>query len=329
MSSNNYRWIGTDRRSDAEILREIAEADTPLVIVSREDSGALEKTLEVSRQLIRGNDATLNFVTLYEPSKAEQTSPLSFTANWVGKLSLLVTPPCSFGVIAISIPNLRKSIAESQATGFWDWIISLDEGGTIISRIPSNPVVESQAMRDAAAHKLVPIPAKISPIVRRRIHDLAGIYSTDEPDDIALKAGLFQWHDALDESHECSQSIEGRGRHRAGDYWHAIMHRREPDYGNSKYWFRHVGSHPIFPELGRRAEPLIAAAAPEWRDRLLKNGWDPFAFVDFCELAAAGKNPQWTELAEKIQELEMLLLLASTYEDARYSNHSERGASAP
>lgn len=155
-------------------------------------------------------------------------------------------------------------------------------------------------------------------VLHRGITELGGILtvSPSRPDTIALKAALLQWHEALDESHECSQAIEGQGRHRAGDYWHAIMHRREPDYGNSKYWFRRVGTHPIFSDLGRRADPLITATAPDWRDRLLRDGWDPFAFVDFCEISATGKHPQWTVLAETIQELEMLLLLASTYQDA-------------
>jgi arylamine N-acetyltransferase len=64
-----------------------------------------------------------------------------------------------------------------------------------------------------------------------------------DPDRIAVAAGLWQMNGFLDRSHELSQSIEGKGRNRAGDYWHAIMHRREPDYSNAKYWFRRVGQH--------------------------------------------------------------------------------------
>src|SRR5262245_3674168 len=42
-------------------------------------------------------------------------------------------------------------------------------------------------------------------------------------------AGLWLAHDFLDESHAISQEIETPD----GSYWHAIMHRREPDYWNS------------------------------------------------------------------------------------------------
>ncbi len=140
----------------------------------------------------------------------------------------------------------------------------------------------------------------------------------DGPDGVALRAGLYQLHDFLDESHQCSQSIEGRGLHHAGDYWHAIMHRREPDYGNSKYWFRHVGPHPIFAELA----PLAREFAPpanfdRWSGRLwTTRGWDPFAFVDLCEAAAQSNDPALAEFAQRVQWAEMLLLLASTARDA-------------
>ena len=58
-------------------------------------------------------------------------------------------------------------------------------------------------------------------------------------------AGLWLLYDFLDESHTISQSLDTL----EGSYWHGIMHRREPDYENAKYWFRRVPVHPIHAEL--------------------------------------------------------------------------------
>ncbi|MDF1745055.1 MAG: hypothetical protein P1V19_15260, partial [Gimesia sp.] len=65
-------------------------------------------------------------------------------------------------------------------------------------------------------------------------HDLPSISSP--ADATAMQAGLLCLHDYLDESHQFSQSVQNQGLHQAGDYWHHIMHRREPDYSNAKYW---------------------------------------------------------------------------------------------
>ena len=54
----------------------------------------------------------------------------------------------------------------------------------------------------------------------------------------AVKSGLYLWNDCLKESHRISQKIESE----TGSFWHAIMHRREPDFSNSKYWWGKVGS---------------------------------------------------------------------------------------
>src|SRR5690606_37100391 len=139
-------------------------------------------------------------------------------------------------------------------------------------------------------------------------------------DACAVSAGLLQIHDFLDDSHQHSQSVEGQGRHSAGDYWHAIMHRREPDYGNSKYWFRRVGKHPLFSELADRAVGILdECGTPEarrWRGRLDSGVWDPFAFVDLCEACATDEDSPMALTAREIQWQEMRLLLRDTYRDA-------------
>ncbi len=85
----------------------------------------------------------------------------------------------------------------------------------------------------------------------------------------ACLAALWLWHDFLDEAHAISQDIDTV----EGSWWHAIMHRREGDFWNSKYWFRRVGQHPAFAMLSDR---LVAIGLP---------GWEPLAYVDRCERA--------------------------------------------
>jgi hypothetical protein len=134
----------------------------------------------------------------------------------------------------------------------------------------------------------------------------------------AVKAGLFLLADFFEDSHSCSQSIEGQGAYHTGDYWHAILHRREADYGNSKYWFRHVGRHPIFPDLANVVREQVVESSTKttgWSDRLISRGqWDPFAFVDLCE--AAARDTELHSWCEQIQFQEMCLLLESTFDEA-------------
>jgi hypothetical protein len=126
-------------------------------------------------------------------------------------------------------------------------------------------------------------------------------------------SGAWLLYDFLDESHTISQAIETP----SGSFWHAIMHRREGDYANSKYWFRRVGRHSVFESLGQRAIELAAVRGAERAAKQLVSGgaWDAFAFVDLCQ-AAAGRQSDATELCVDIQQAEWELLFDYCYRAA-------------
>ena len=79
----------------------------------------------------------------------------------------------------------------------------------------------------------------------------------------AMLAGLWLWHDFLDESHTISQGLHTP----TGSYWHAIMHRREGDFSNAKYWYARCRNHPVLAEVAAQAG----------------GRFDPNAFVDLVE----------------------------------------------
>ena len=107
----------------------------------------------------------------------------------------------------------------------------------------------------------------------------------------ACHAGLWLANDFLDESHTISQDLPSA----TGSFWHAVMHRREPDAFNSKYWWRKVGPHPVLDQLGEQAPALGYTFT------------NPFDFVDFCEQVRGSGTPD-EGLAERVQWLEFCLL---------------------
>ena len=112
----------------------------------------------------------------------------------------------------------------------------------------------------------------------------------------AALAGLYLYFSCWREAHEIAQNISTP----EGSYWHAIVHRQEPDAGNSGYWFRQVGTHAIFPALREEAARIGVDFGPRW---------DPIAFIEMCERARQQQPGSGTErMALLTQRAEWQLL---------------------
>jgi hypothetical protein len=118
----------------------------------------------------------------------------------------------------------------------------------------------------------------------------------------AAMAGLWLYFSCFEEAHELvseSQSPEC-------ELWHAILHRQEPDAGNAAYWFRKVGTHPVYPAIAVTAAKILE----KFPDAEFRTGplWDPFAFVAFCDRARTQPASVQEKAALEIQRAEWQIL---------------------
>lgn len=124
----------------------------------------------------------------------------------------------------------------------------------------------------------------------------------------ALLAGLWLWHDWLDESHTLSQGISSN----TGSFWHAIMHRREGDFSNARYWYARCGGHPAHARFLASAGRLQAPGSDQVIRRL-GSGRDGCALVDLAEEAEAGSaEDPLRSLVIDLQRLEWAALFEET-----------------
>lgn len=109
--------------------------------------------------------------------------------------------------------------------------------------------------------------ARLETITPEELLAPAKVVSRD--DAMLVKAALYLRHGALDACHKIAQQVESSN----GSYWHAIMHRKEGDFDNAKYWYRRAGQgHPVPAKMGE--------------------DWDPAAFVDTCAKDAGAESSQ-------------------------------------
>ncbi|MEP7365358.1 MAG: hypothetical protein ABI972_19060 [Acidobacteriota bacterium] len=113
----------------------------------------------------------------------------------------------------------------------------------------------------------------------------------------AAVAGLWLHWGEWEKAHGVAQEIATP----EGSYWHAILHRQEPDAGNASYWFRRLGPHAIFPALHAAAAEIGWSQGTEW---------DPFAFLELYERTRQRGGKGEKELVAAIEEAEWNLLFA-------------------
>jgi hypothetical protein len=131
---------------------------------------------------------------------------------------------------------------------------------------------------------------------------LAGEKAIGQPGNFSLvRGGLFNAVDAIHEAHTIFQDAKTD----LGSYWHGVMHRREGDFDNARYWFRRAGSLPFFSALHRAASEFSA-------DMAKQADWDPYLFTGQCEQARFGAEEIVAELV-RLQRAEFETLFSYTW----------------
>lgn len=115
--------------------------------------------------------------------------------------------------------------------------------------------------------------------------DLAGGLAIADRSALALFRGLLLYGvDALDACHAFFQDDPSP----LGSYCHGMMHRREGDFDNARYWFRRAGVQPFFERLHRDAAQYSSVMARQ-------QSWDPYLFTGECEQAKFGAEENLAE----------------------------------
>lgn len=96
----------------------------------------------------------------------------------------------------------------------------------------------------------------------------------------SVACGLWLWNDYLDEAHKLTQQIDTD----TGSFWHAIVHRREGHFPNSRHWYAKAKNHPAMEAIANQASVLFNDLPADNRlIRLTLTGWNADYFLDLIQ----------------------------------------------
>jgi hypothetical protein len=167
---------------------------------------------------------------------------------------------------------------------------------------------------DIASWFLGVSPAGLGPEVRpeawsidecvRRTDEAADARALSEASRRCLRSLVWLWNDHLEEAHVEVQDLRGAD----AAFVHGIMHRREPDASNARYWFHRVGAHPVFDALPAVVVPVLGSVTTLGRHLIRWGRWDPMAFIDAVSAAQGEVGSADATVLRELQRWEMLTL---------------------
>lgn len=107
-----------------------------------------------------------------------------------------------------------------------------------------------------------------------------------------IRGGLLYAVDAIDAAHAFFQDSPSD----LGSYWHGMLHRREGDFDNARYWFRRAGRLPFFAGLHSASCEHSATMARQ-------DNWDAYLLTGLCEQVKFG-DPSLAPECVKLQQVE-------------------------
>ena len=181
--------------------------------------------------------------------------------------------------------------------------------------LPTSPKLSENAYRllalsDAPYRQLVVCTPGAPGARELAVTDQTDLINTRPADLLMLRGiacGIWLWNDHLDEAHKLAQSIETE----TGAFWHAIMHRREGDFANAKYWYGRCRNHPVLQALASQSSLVLDDLPSD--NRLVKltvDGWQSDHLVDLIEAHAKPEGEEeFAEVLVVLQQLEWRVLL--------------------